>query len=609
MVIVERRVLICLIHNLDNRHLTVPTGAAFISAVLKHELFNVRNFLWDLAKDDATNTERLKEALSRYDIDVLMCGGMVFDYRILERIFLTTKALSQSIITIQGGCFVSYSPVESMKLLADCDIGVLGEGEITACELMSAIQDGKDISIVKGIVFRDAAGGLRFTDKRVEKPDLSALPIPDAEGFFGDWLKSHEAYMVTSGRNCNHACTFCTKFDSRYRERPLEKVFEELDYYLLKYKIKGVRILNEYFSVEESYISAFCEGIRRFNLPVTIQTRISQALTLEVLKKLKESGVVAIAFGIESADDTVLRSMKKGVTTEMMLKVLRDVKAAGIVSIGSFIFGDPAESRETVQRTLDFAKEHRDLLNNNNVSFQMIRLCPGSALYDKAVSKGKLDPMTHIKNLCPPVNISRLSDEEYAYYNDYYFINFLTNHIETDLNIDSVKVDRTAEPGSCLFKYRCVSCGKQHELRVEYRKIRLVDCKFFCGCGEALALDFIYHLLDKEHILDTVSSLRTAFYGLGRIFYKLYSKCGLSELQDNEYYLVDRGLALAWSAGNKQLKVYPPESIGELGVEKVIVTISGEYDLDKIVTDLRLRYPKTEFTMWFDSFSMGAEKK
>ena len=594
----RRNILVCLIHNLDNRHLTIPTGAAFISAALKRESLNVFNYVWDLSKSDQINISRLEETISRNGIDVVMCGGLVFDYKTLRQIFLTAKKASPSTITVQGGCFVSYSPNQAMELLPECDLGVIGEGDITICELMDAIERGKSIANVKGIIYRDSRNNLAFTENRTQKPDLETLPIPDIESFFGDWLIGHEAYMITSGRGCNHACTFCTKLDSKYRERPLERVFEELDYYVSKYSIRGLRIVNEYFNVEEHYLDAFCKKIKGYGLPSIIQTRISPSLTPRVLKLLRDSGVTEIAFGLESADDAVLSSMKKGITSGLMLKVLKDVKATRIKAIGSFIFGDPAENNETVKRTLDFVKEHRDLIHT--VYFHMIRICPGSALYDNAVSDGRIDPMAHIIDQCPPVNISNLSDDEYAWLNNYHFIHFLANHFDADLNIKNVTMYNDNDSNNRLFEYECVSCGKKFEHTVEYSKLRLFDCKFFCDCGEVLVLDFFHHIIDKDKVLNMIRKHRTAFYGSGRVFYKLFHKCGLSDCPKNEFFLLDGGLALAWSAGDKHISIRPPDAIVELDIEKVIVTISGEYDLDGIITDLIMRYPKTEFYKWYE---------
>jgi hypothetical protein len=97
-----------------------------------------------------------------------------------------------------------------------------------------------------------------------------------------------------------------------------------------------------------------------------------------------------------------------------------------------------------------------------------------------------------------------------------------------------------------------------------------------------------------------IKDSRTAFYGIGRVFYKCYFKCELSDFLNNSYYLLDAGSRMPFAADDKQLRILSPEAIGELDIENVIITISGAYDLDSIVSELSDKYPGAEFSMWYD---------
>lgn len=591
----KMRILICVIYSLDSKTNYRPIGAAFISAILKEKMFNVLNFVWDSSKDSSYNLKKLKQVISQFNIDIVMCGGMITEREILRHIFIAAKELSKSIITIQGGALVSYSPNEAMQLIPECDIGVIGEGEITICELVNAIENQTDIGDVKGIIYSHDHNELKITESQNEAPDLSSLPIPDYEGFFGDWMIDNESFMVSSGRSCNFACTFCSKFGEKYRERPLEKIFEELDYYLPKYKFKRVNFLNEFFNVEESYLNSFCEKIKSYNIEVLIQTRISPKLTLDVLEKLKAAGVRDIIFGLESADDAVLKSMKKGITSELMLKVLKDAKKAQLNVHGNFIFGDVAETTETLQNTFRFIENHRDLFFYAKMF--MICLFPGSSLYKKAVSEGIINPLQHIKNGYPLVNMSNLSDEDYAYYKNYYLDYFLSNHIDIDLNITDVRFKHIGKL-IFIFSFRCTTCDKEHELKIDPKKTTDSIFKLFCCCGERIALNFIKYLADKDEIIKMLRTEKTAFYGAGSLFRKFFFTCELSK--ESGYFLLNNSSLMSIFTADISIKVLPPEAIEELNIEKVIVTVSGAYDTDLIISNLRSIYPKTEFMMWYE---------
>lgn len=278
---------------------------------------------------------------------------------------------------------------------------------------------------------------------------------------------------------------------------------------------------------------------------------------------------------------------------------MSDVKTARINVEGNFIFGDTVENHETITRTLEFVKTHRDLLNNLN--FAMIRLFPGSSLYEKAIAEGKIEPSEHIKKQCPPVNVSMLSDEEYAYYNNYYLNYFFVTQIEIDVNIKNITSSQITGT-ECMFRFECVSCEKKHEMKVSLENMAQPDCRFFCDCGEKLMLDFYHHLIDRDKIIQIIKNHKTAFYGIGRVFYKCFFKCELSELRD-KFLLINSSERSTIAVGDNLATIFPPEAINEFNVEKVIVTLSGSYDVETIVDDLKKRFPCVDFVMWYVSDS------
>ena len=73
------------------------------------------------------------------------------------------------------------------------DFVVIGEGEVTILELLDALKKNKDLSKVKGIVYRNSSGNLRFTEKREPTLNLNSIPLPDFDGFdFAKKLLTHQ---------------------------------------------------------------------------------------------------------------------------------------------------------------------------------------------------------------------------------------------------------------------------------------------------------------------------------------------------------------------------------------------------------------------------------
>ncbi len=60
-------------------------------------------------------------------------------------------------------------------------------------------------------------------------------------------------------------------------------------------------------------------------------------------------------FGIESGDDNILKKLKKGISVEQNRKAITMAKKAGLEVRADFLVGTPYETRESLQKTLEFA--------------------------------------------------------------------------------------------------------------------------------------------------------------------------------------------------------------------------------------------------------------
>jgi hypothetical protein len=137
-------------------------------------------------------------------------------------------------------------------------------------------------------------------------------------------------------------------------------------------------------------------------------------LDAEAARMMKDSGCIHFAFGIESASDKILKSLNKKEQFWKIERSLKLVKEAGISTGGNFIFGDVEEDWQTATYTMNWWKDHQEYF----IDLLYITCYPGSALYKKAVEKGKIcDEAGFLEEGCPLVNISRMSDDEYRRWN------------------------------------------------------------------------------------------------------------------------------------------------------------------------------------------------
>ena len=98
------------------------------------------------------------------------------------------RKINPKIITVVGGGIISSDPETAMRVL-DADIGVIGEGEHTMCELANALDNGETYGNVPGLIYRDADALIRTTPRK-EIADLDSIAFPDFDGFnYAQWVK------------------------------------------------------------------------------------------------------------------------------------------------------------------------------------------------------------------------------------------------------------------------------------------------------------------------------------------------------------------------------------------------------------------------------------
>jgi radical SAM superfamily enzyme YgiQ (UPF0313 family) len=107
----------------------------------------------------------------------------------------------------------------------------------------------------------------------------------------------------------------------------------------------------------------------------------------EVLQAMADAGCWQVDYGIESGNQKVLNSISKGLTLDLVRRVTRMTRNAGIRMRGFFMLGLPGESEETMRQTIEFAKE----LNLAAAVFHVTTPFPGTELYQSVVESGELD--------------------------------------------------------------------------------------------------------------------------------------------------------------------------------------------------------------------------
>ncbi len=401
-----------------------PFGIAYVSSYMKSKGYNVFCLnLCHLSRQESIENI-IRQHIEKYKIDVFCTGTMSWYWDKVDDILKIAKKIKPNIITIVGGAIVISDPELAMRNLM-IDIGIIGEGEITTAELAEALANGRKIEEVKGICFMEN-GELMTTPPRPYIENLDALPFPDYEGFeFEKWLvaaKPNGLAMlpefddvkyaeIIGSRSCPFSCTFCYHhLGQKYRQRSLENVFSEIDFLVNKYKVNCLYFLDELFSANHERMIKFAGMIKKYNLAGWGGGFRVNNINADILKVLKDSGLKYIGYGLENMNDEILTSMNKRATRAENENALKLTREAGIMCTGNIIFGDPAETVETYQKSLQWVLENPQY----NVNLVLLKPIPNAPIFQYAIKKNLIkDKIKHIKEKFPIINLTKMSEKQF----------------------------------------------------------------------------------------------------------------------------------------------------------------------------------------------------
>lgn len=558
-----------------------PVGITYVSAALKQKGFNVFVVNMNLETDEISVV--LEQAIEENDIDLVATGGLIVNYHTIKEIMDMSKKIKPSIITYIGGSLVTFSPKPVMQGIQSADIGMIGEGEITACELMDALESGaslNDLKEINGLIIRMDDGELYITPPREEIMDIDSLPWPDYDGFhYFEMIKSFLnsdvtgviSAPLTTSRSCPFRCTFCSKSGGeKYRQRSLDSIFEELDYLVNVHKVNRIFLNDELFANDSNRIMEFCNRIKDYGVQWFVSLRISKHITRELLEVMKSSGCIQILYGLESGDDTVLKSMRKGITTTEMERVVRLTADSGFQVRGNFIFGDPAETMETVSNTISFIEKNVDVFTS--VALSPIILFPGSELYKSAVKNGIIDnELEFIEEECPLKNVSGMSDEEY-----FKLVNEILpkakaklNAVKTSSNISEFDVDVESE--KYWFEHSCPKCDAHNRFYVSDLDAVMRTCQYSCPkCGQTFNVNITYKFAQifYRYFKEVCKQYKTALWGCGQNMAVINEY--VDGFDDLDFWLIDTDVMKIGKKGIGGRNIYSPDIIKEYNIEFVI---------------------------------------
>lgn len=408
----------------------MPMGIAYINGALREaglEVYGLNMMFVEAENPYSLLTRTIQEK----QIDVLLCGGLTSEYPVLCRVYQTARQANPKIVVIGGGGGFTAEPVLFSKM-TDVDYAVIGEGERTDVELCNALEKNLPVDSICGIVYRDVQGVYHQTPARPVEMDLDSLPFPSYEelgmeeylehqnvlgwyNYYGYYSDQPRLMPMLLSRSCPYRCSFCFHpMGNKYRSRSLDSFFRELDQWIARYRINGIALIDECFSISSERVIDFCKRIKPYNIAWACQMR-ANTYTDEMIAMMKDSGCIGACFGIESMSDSVLENMQKKLDQSTIERALDICYRHGIGCTGNLIFGAETEDMSTMKESIDWYRSHAARTGNQPITcFDYIQTLPGSRYYDNAVHNGKIaDREKYIAAGNWFLNITSMQDEQY----------------------------------------------------------------------------------------------------------------------------------------------------------------------------------------------------
>lgn len=275
------------------------------------------------------------------------------------------------------------------------DYILMGEYEYILLDLVNRLKKSGNLKAVLGLAFR-SSHAVVINRPRPTLKKLDDLPWPEREvsviykyndGFAG--LPVPNVQMCSS-RGCPFHCIFCLwpqvlYGEHKYRKRNPAKVVEEMAWLIKEFNFKAVYFDDDVFNIDKAHVISICEEIKKRNIkvPWAVMAR-ADLMNEKLLSFLAGAGLYAVKYGVESANNKVLRLCKKNMNLVNAEKMIKYTKKIGIKVHLTFCLGLPGETRQSIQDTVNFISETRP----DSLQFSLATPFPGTG-YFRYLEKSK----------------------------------------------------------------------------------------------------------------------------------------------------------------------------------------------------------------------------
>ena len=305
------------------------------------------------------------EAIHVHRFDAIALSAYIWNEYLLNPFIALLRELGFTGKVVLGGYQVTYgNQAELLRRYPDCQVFISGHAEQAFAELPVHLDSDAPVFLNVPVDFTQLAS-----------PYLSGeLPVP---------LGAPMVRLETK-RGCPYRCSFCAHRDLVTRgvhRHPLERVFAELAL-LAERRVQRINVLDPIFNAGKEHLEVMREVVRLgMRSTITLQSRFENIRSEqgEAFLDLCEQGSFHLEFGLQTTDHEVSKHIDRANRMDLVDAALDQLVARGIPFEVSLIYGLPAQTLESFQRSID----HLHAKGCTDIKAWPLMLLPGTKLYDQ----------------------------------------------------------------------------------------------------------------------------------------------------------------------------------------------------------------------------------
>ncbi|MCG8414690.1 MAG: radical SAM protein [Pseudomonadales bacterium] len=317
---------------------------------------------------------------------ILLLSSYVWNNQLNLEVARQAKLQNPQTLVILGGPEVPKYPGETEAFLQanhQIDIAVLGEGELSAAEVLSQLHETAagwvldELSSVAGIVFRWGTE-IQRTQERQRVKTLESFPSPYLTGEYGEWFQHFPTAILETNRGCPFGCTYCdwgSATLTKISKFTVERVTAEIEY-LAKHQAETVFVADANFGMLEQDIpiaEALVAAKKKHGYPKRLYTNFAKnggPRLMRVIKILNQGGLLPVGIvALQTTDPTTLKVIKRdNIKTSSYVKMMEFFNAEGIPMASDLMIGLPGQTLESFATDLQFCFDWKVIANGNYTS-------------------------------------------------------------------------------------------------------------------------------------------------------------------------------------------------------------------------------------------------